>query len=95
MEGWTGVEGWNGMGHGMGWRAWLLPAPFGEKEVSFLELSFRAGFDTAPGRAVERSGKGWRTADAVHYLHYPVGLGEPDTQCLLVSNFVSAMSGTI
>ena len=46
----------------------------------FLKLPFRAGFDTVSGRAVERGGKGWRTADAVHlYSHHPVGLGEADT----------------
>ena len=45
------------------------------------------------GRPVESGGKGWRTADAVGlYSHYPLGLGEADTQCLPMSNFVSAMS---
>ena len=85
----------------MGWRLqtalarggerWRLPTPLGENVpgMSFLELPFRAGFDTVPGRAVERGGKGWRTADAVRlYSHYPLGLGEADTQCLSMSNFV-------
>ena len=82
------------MGRKMGWRVWLLPAPFGKKMKLCLELSFRAGFDTVSGRAIERGGKGWRTADdAVHlYSHFPVGLGEADTQCLPMSNFVYAMS---
>ena len=35
------------------------------------------------GRSVERGEKGWRTADAVHlYSHYPVGLGEANSQSL-------------
>ena len=71
----------------------LLPPPFEKKMVSFLELPFRAGFDTISGRAVEMDGKGWLTANAVHlYSHYPVDLGEADTQCLPISNFVGAMS---
>ena len=70
-----------------------FPAPFGGKMASFLELPFRAGFETASGRAVEGGGKGWRTADAVHlYSPYPDGLGEADTQCRPSSNIVGAMS---
>ena len=66
---------------------------FGGEIISFLKRPFRAGFDTVSGRAVERGGKGWRTADAVHlYSHYPIGLGEPDIQCLPMSNFLCAMS---
>ena len=58
-----------------------LPAPFGEKLKHFLDLPFRAGFRTVPGRAVESGGKGWQTADTVHLCyHYPVGLGEAGPQ---------------
>ena len=32
--------------------------PFSEKMISFLEFPSRAGFDTVPGRSVERGGKG-------------------------------------
>ena len=50
-------------------------------------------FRTIPGRVVERGGKGWRIADAVHLCsHYPVGLREADTQILPMSIFVSVMS---
>ena len=67
-------------------------AHLGKKRKSFLELPFPVGFDTVSGRAVERGGKGWRTADAVHLYSHPVGLGEADTQCLPISDFVGAMS---
>ena len=78
---------WNGV------ESVAFPAPFGGKMASFLELPFRAGFETASGRAVEGGGKGWRTADAVHlYSPYPDGLGEADNQCLSFSTFVGTMS---
>ena len=78
---------WNGV------ESVAFPAPFGGKMASFLELPFRAGFETVSGRAVERGGNGWRTADAIHlYSHYPDGLGEADTQRLPLPNTVGAMS---
>ena len=49
----------------------------------FLELMFRAGFRPVSRRAVERGGKRWQTADAVHLCsHCPVGLGEADPRSL-------------
>ena len=70
-----------------------LACPVWGKIKTFLELPFRARSDTVSGRAVERGGKGWRSADAVGlYSHHPLGLGEADTQCLLMSSFVGAMS---
>ena len=90
-EGWNANESWNGAWNGV--ESVSFPAPFGEKMKSLLELPSRASFDTVCGRSVERGGKGWRTAGAVDlYSHYPVGLGEPDTQCLPMSNFVGVMS---
>ena len=66
---------------------------FGDNLKYFLELQFRAAFRIVSGRAVERAGKGWRTADAVHLCsHYPVGLREAETQGLPMSVFVCAMS---
>ena len=56
-----------------------------------LELPFRAGFSTVPGRAVKMDGKGWRTADAVHLCpQYLIRLGEADPQGLPMSIFVFA-----
>ena len=76
-----GVES-SGDSAGAGWRALAFAYPFWTKKKSFLELPFRGGFDTVSGRAAERGGKSWRTADSVHlYSHYRVGLGEAaDTQ---------------
>ena len=66
---------------------------FSKKCKYFLELPFRASFDTVCVPAVGRCGKGWQTDDVVHlYSRYPVGLGEADIQCLPMSNFVGAMS---
>ena len=68
------------------WRSYFLPALFGAKLFSFRELTFRAGFSTVPGRAVEREEKGWQTADAAHLCSlYPVELGEADPQSLPMS----------
>ena len=89
------VKGWVVELRGMerGGERLFLPAILGEQIESFLELPFRAGFDTVLGRAVERGGKGWRTTDAVGlFSHYPVGLREADTQCLPFSNYVGALS---
>ena len=89
------VKGWTGeprRGVEWGGERLVSPASFGETMKSFLELPLRAGFETVSGRAVERGGKGWRTADAVHLYSHPVGLGEADTQCLPISDFVGAMS---
>ena len=71
----------------------FLPVPFGEKMKSVMELPLRVGFDTVSGRAVERGGKGWYTADDVGLCsHNPIGLRDAETQCLPMSNYVSAMS---
>ena len=71
----------------------FFACPFWVETEYFLELPSRAGFSTVPGRAVERGGRGWRTADAIHLCsHYLVGLGEFDLQSLPMSHFVGAMS---
>ena len=67
MEGWTGELRQGGVERSGG--RLLLPAPFGEKMKSFVEHPFRVGFDSVSGRAIERGGKGWRTADAVVSTH--------------------------
>ena len=88
-EGWTGeLRGVKGGGERL-----LLPAPFGKNMKLFAKIPLRGGFDTVSGRAVERGGKGWRTADAVGlYSHHHLGLGEADTQCLPMSSVIGAMS---
>ena len=58
-------------------RRCFSPAPFGEKLVfSGTVTPVSSGFSAVFGRAVERGGKGWRTADADHLCsHSSILLG--------------------
>ena len=78
----------------IGWRGGVSCRPLlGERWKYFLGLPLRASFSIISGGAMKRVVKSWRTADAARlFSHYPVGLGEADTQNVPMSMFVNAMS---